>query len=306
MKNPGGLACLLMACLLLPIAKAGSGLPSFDEWQRLKAEGFEEIRADPLGSVGLPHNSVGAISNELKSGPVIQALARGLSMDSVGPETIQVLGFEDADSARGMVRAEIWWKLPGATETQARKVKDRLERYVRLRWAGHTARFALESLLAPARARTAPRSPHESVLWANPEIPPGWLRAVTNQPTTVPVPAERLARPGIAARPGEIVELKVTNYWFKVVDGPVTWHYVSRGNGTCYTDLKTDAQEDDPDKAEVFRQTRAEVTAWMKDKGIQGLGSVHAYWGEMRRILKERHGIDWKSPSELSPFVVID
>jgi len=90
------------------------------------------------------------------------------------------------------------------------------------------------------------------------------------------------------------------------VDGPVTWHYDSQSNGMRLPPSKSDSQEDDPAKAEIFQQVQVEVEAWMKAKGIQGIGSVHAYWGEQKRILKERHGIDWRSPSDLSPFVIID
>jgi hypothetical protein len=256
--------------------------------------------------LALPHNSIGSITNELMSPPVLRALTHGLSIEPSLLPAFDVVGFEDFQADLEIRFQEIWWRFPVATPAQLLDIRERLTRYIGCRGTGHTARYATESLLAPPRSKTRPRSALDSVLWANPDIPPGWLQNFTNQPIIVQVPAERLARPGIVARRGEIVDLKVTNYWFKVVDGPVTWTYVSRGNGDSTTYEKRDSLEDDPAKAEIFRQTRAEVTAWMEARDIKGLGSCHSYWGEMRRILKEKHGIVWKSPSELEPFTLFD
>jgi hypothetical protein len=44
----------------------------------------------------------------------------------------------------------------------------------------------------------------------------------------------------------------------------------------------------------------------MEAQNIKGLGSCHTYWREMRRVLKEKHSIVWKSPSELEPFAIFD
>ena len=38
----------------------------------------------------------------------------------------------------------------------------------------------------------------------------------------------------------------------------------------------------------------------------RGLGFCHMYWGTKKRILKEKYGIDWKSPAELNPFILFD
>lgn len=39
---------------------------------------------------------------------------------------------------------------------------------------------------------------------------------------------------------------------------------------------------------------------------ISGIGSCHVYWGEQKRILKEKYGIDWETPSEENPLWRID
>jgi hypothetical protein len=306
MKPLHSLLALLLVWLLLPAAVAGPGSASLEESLRLKAQGFEPVRPHVFLILALPHNSIGSITNELMSQSVLRALTQGLSIEPSLLPAFDVVGFEDFQADLEIRAQEIWWRFPVATPAQLLEIRERLTRYVQHRQNGHTARYATESLLAPARSKTRPRLPLDSVLWANPDIPPGWLQNFTNQPIIVQVPAERLARPGIVARRGEIVDLKVTNYWFKVVDGPVTWTYISRGNGDSTTYEMRDSQEDDPAKAEIFRQTRAEVTAWMEARDIKGLGSCHSYWGEMRRILKEKHGIVWKSPSELEPFRIYD
>ncbi|MBQ4585894.1 MAG: hypothetical protein IJA82_06770 [Clostridia bacterium] len=38
----------------------------------------------------------------------------------------------------------------------------------------------------------------------------------------------------------------------------------------------------------------------------RGLGYCHLYWATKKRILKEKYGIDWKSPAELNPGVLFD
>lgn len=35
-------------------------------------------------------------------------------------------------------------------------------------------------------------------------------------------------------------------------------------------------------------------------------GFCHIYWHAKKEILKERFGIDWKSPQELSPSIIFD
>lgn len=306
MQPVHSLLALLILWLAMDATIAGTNRPSFEVSQRLRSEGFVEVTVDLLKSLSLPHNSVGAITNELKSPPVLDVLTRGLSIEPSRLAAFEALGFEDAQWPNNAIRAEIWWKLPEATSSEVHVIQGRLKRYVDCRWEGHTAKYALESLQASSKARPYPGSPWGSILRAHPDIPPRWLVPVTNETRTVRVPAERLARRGIAAQPGEMVDLKVTNYLFKVVDGPVTWHYDSQDNGMRLPSSKSDSQEDDPAKAEIFRQVQVEVEAWMKANNIQGLGRAHRFWGEQKRILKERHGIDWRSPSDLSPFSYMD
>ncbi len=38
----------------------------------------------------------------------------------------------------------------------------------------------------------------------------------------------------------------------------------------------------------------------------RGMGFCFAYWAEKKNVLRERHGIDWKTPSEMNPKVLFD
>jgi hypothetical protein len=66
-----------------------------------------------------------------------------------------------------------------------------------------------------------------------------------------------------------------------------------------------DPKEDDPKLKKMFEQAKEEA-----DKNLsnhpRGLGFCHTYWSELKRILKEKYGIDWKSPEEMNPGVIFD
>ena len=198
MQPVHSLLALLIVWLAMDATVAGTNRPTFEVRQRLRSEGFAEVTVDLLKSLSVPHNSVGAITNELKNPPVLDVLTRGLSIEPSRLAAFEALGFEDAQWPNNAISAEIWWRLPEATSSEVNVIQGRLKRYVDCRWEGHTA------------------------------------------------------------------------------------------------------------KAEIFRQVQVEVEAWMKANNIQGLGRAHRFWGEQKRILKERHGIDWRSPSDLSPFSYMD
>jgi hypothetical protein len=210
MKPTPNLLALLVIWLASAAAAAGTNRPTFEVSQGLKAEGFTGLAVDLRRSLSVPHNSVGAITNELKTTPVLDVLTRGLSVEPSRLAAFEALGFENTQWYNNAISAEIWWKLPEATASEVNVIQGRLKRYVDCRWEGHTAKYALESLQASSKATPYPRSPWGSILSAHPDIPPRWLVPVTNETRTVRVPAERLARRGVAAKPGEMVELKVT------------------------------------------------------------------------------------------------
>ncbi len=36
------------------------------------------------------------------------------------------------------------------------------------------------------------------------------------------------------------------------------------------------------------------------------MGYCHSLWPEMKKIFKEKHNIDWKTPTEMNPYTTFD
>jgi hypothetical protein len=53
--------------------------------------------------------------------------------------------------------------------------------------------------------------------------------------------------------------------------------------------------------AELEQQSPAEA-----DMARSGRGLCHRIWARTKELLKERHGIEWRSPREMNPCVVFD
>ena len=43
-----------------------------------------------------------------------------------------------------------------------------------------------------------------------------------------------------------------------------------------------------------------------KQHCIRGMGFCHSYWATKKSILKDKYGIDWKSPAEMNPQTCFD
>jgi hypothetical protein len=79
-------------------------------------------------------------------------------------------------------------------------------------------------------------------------------------------------------------------------DAGLVWFYPDR----------RDAQEFDPALSETFTSARLKAESILKEKEITGMGSCHAFWSELREILKDEYDIEWRSPSELNPNTMYD
>ncbi|ABW27006.1 hypothetical protein AM1_1989 [Acaryochloris marina MBIC11017] len=85
-----------------------------------------------------------------------------------------------------------------------------------------------------------------------------------------------------------------------------------------------DPLEDDPDLQPIFEdvrlQARQEVDREHRQRMIElqntspkaadlchpGRGLCHQQWLVMKRILREKYGIEWMTPAEMNPFIVFD
>ncbi len=74
--------------------------------------------------------------------------------------------------------------------------------------------------------------------------------------------------------------------------------------------LAHDPIEDDPKYHDKIAAAEKEAEKYLKKnckqvkKGERGY--CHVYWGAKQRILREKYGIEWKSPSDLNPTTRYD
>ena len=68
--------------------------------------------------------------------------------------------------------------------------------------------------------------------------------------------------------------------------------------------LKHDPFED----TREYELIKEELDALIKQEIGEGgyMGYCHRYWGAKKRILKEKYGVEWSSPSELNSQVMFD
>jgi hypothetical protein len=65
-----------------------------------------------------------------------------------------------------------------------------------------------------------------------------------------------------------------------------------------------DPIENDPKYKEIF--TRVEMEVEQELGNFRPIGYCHLFWSMKKQILKEKYGIDWKTPAELNPTTEYD
>lgn len=65
-----------------------------------------------------------------------------------------------------------------------------------------------------------------------------------------------------------------------------------------------DSIEETQEYKKIEQELEKELSKLMEN--IPRFGSCHYYWANKKRILKEKYGIDWKSPAELNPHICFD
>ena len=73
--------------------------------------------------------------------------------------------------------------------------------------------------------------------------------------------------------------------------------------------FQRDPIDRDPRFAGILAEVEKETEEVLKDhpmKSGMGLGFCHIYWAVKKSILKERYGIEWKTPAELNPETTFD
>lgn len=86
----------------------------------------------------------------------------------------------------------------------------------------------------------------------------------------------------------------------ELVSGETISNFYYSNFGEGGDKIRRDAVELDPHNAGEFDIIDAEVEEALKYAG-RGMGFIHTFWATKKQILKEKYGIDWRSPAELNP-----
>jgi len=71
--------------------------------------------------------------------------------------------------------------------------------------------------------------------------------------------------------------------------------------------FRHDPIEDNPKIKLIVEAARKEAEKQLQAEGREFmLGYCHMLWGRQQDILKEKHGIHWKSPAEMNPDAFFD
>jgi hypothetical protein len=72
--------------------------------------------------------------------------------------------------------------------------------------------------------------------------------------------------------------------------------------------MSVDPTEEDPQLIAIVEAAakEAEVELAAYDMVPGRMGYCHVLWGTQQRILKQKYGIDWKTPAELRPWATFD
>jgi len=65
-----------------------------------------------------------------------------------------------------------------------------------------------------------------------------------------------------------------------------------------------DPIEDDPKYKDILSSVDKEIEKELGDP--IPMGYCHVIWVKKKQILKDRYGVDWKSPAELNPNIEFD
>jgi hypothetical protein len=66
-----------------------------------------------------------------------------------------------------------------------------------------------------------------------------------------------------------------------------------------------DPIEDEPKLKPVLEAAEKEALAQLADQR-QVFGFCHLFWSTKKEILKEKYGLDWKTPAEMNPHTCFD
>ncbi len=81
---------------------------------------------------------------------------------------------------------------------------------------------------------------------------------------------------------------------YKQISGEYDHHY------------RVDPAEDDPQLATVLLRATLEVDSELAGQDRNVMGFCHLLWPTKQPILRERYGVEWRTPVEMNPEVLFD
>lgn len=69
---------------------------------------------------------------------------------------------------------------------------------------------------------------------------------------------------------------------------------------------RIDPAEDDPQLATVLLRARLEADAELAGVDQNDMGFCHLLWHTKQHILREKYGVEWRTPAELNPQITFD
>ncbi len=71
--------------------------------------------------------------------------------------------------------------------------------------------------------------------------------------------------------------------------------------------MTVDPIEETPEYKLVVNEVEQEAHKTLADQGVQKTrGYIHQFWTLKKKMLKDKHSIDWKSPAEMNPNAKFD
>jgi hypothetical protein len=87
----------------------------------------------------------------------------------------------------------------------------------------------------------------------------------------------------------------------------------SSGRPKNTSGLKYDPIEDDPAFGPMIGEANREAQRQLEERRVQEgrpgqswLGDVHFFYAVKKQYLKDKYGIDWRTPAEMNPHIAID
>lgn len=176
------------------------------------------------------------------------------------------------------------WQVKGRLH---QRVRESLSSYLSIRAEGHSAAYSRDVMLIGMHRNAHTHRFLNDIPLDRDPVPESWITNVENR---------------VNSDGNRIVN-------FQVVDGELGWphriYYQSNGRFDFHWSDRFDPVILNPSYQGIIKPIEERVSREMKAQGIEGLGSIHAYW-RLKKEYLQKIGVVWRSPAELNPSTNYD